>query len=301
MFPPKLGDCDPPAPADGQCPRDGAVAASAFTLPALGFALAPVFESAHASWQGVGKPGDFSNDDYRYGVITIAQGVGERVTPPSSSAGATPRSTRSPATAGTSSSRSAPVARTWDARSAGLRPPRPSSAPATAASTTSAACASADRHAAARPLLHARARGSGRDRPALQRQRRAPALLPARPWRVAGRHRPVPVSGATDDRKTAAVGVPPGQCPNVKAFSRSAAWASLYVESVRVERAWIALEGSAAPVEVVARECGFGTVETMRRAFQRRTATISSRPSRRARAIRCIPSMTRPSGPRTMG
>jgi len=43
-----------------------------------------------------------------------------------------------------------------------------------------------------------------------------------------------------------------------------------YVESVRVERARIALEGSAAPVEVVARECGFGTVETMRRAFHRR-------------------------------
>jgi transcriptional regulator GlxA family with amidase domain len=43
-----------------------------------------------------------------------------------------------------------------------------------------------------------------------------------------------------------------------------------YVESVRVEQARIALESSHAPVETVASECGFGTVETMRRAFHRR-------------------------------
>ena len=43
-----------------------------------------------------------------------------------------------------------------------------------------------------------------------------------------------------------------------------------YVESVRVERARIALEGSDAQVESIARHCGFGTVETMRRAFHRR-------------------------------
>ncbi|MFL5896360.1 MAG: GlxA family transcriptional regulator [Thermoleophilaceae bacterium] len=43
-----------------------------------------------------------------------------------------------------------------------------------------------------------------------------------------------------------------------------------YVESVRVEQARIALESSGAPVEVVAHRCGFGTVETMRRAFHRR-------------------------------
>ena len=43
-----------------------------------------------------------------------------------------------------------------------------------------------------------------------------------------------------------------------------------YVESVRVERARIALEGSDAQVEQIARHCGFGTVETMRRAFHRR-------------------------------
>jgi transcriptional regulator GlxA family with amidase domain len=43
-----------------------------------------------------------------------------------------------------------------------------------------------------------------------------------------------------------------------------------YVEAVRVDRARMLLETSDAPVETVARECGFGTVETMRRAFARR-------------------------------
>ena len=43
-----------------------------------------------------------------------------------------------------------------------------------------------------------------------------------------------------------------------------------YVESVRVDRARTALEATSAPVETVAHQCGFGTVETMRRAFQRR-------------------------------
>ena len=43
-----------------------------------------------------------------------------------------------------------------------------------------------------------------------------------------------------------------------------------YVESVRVERARLALEGGDHPVDEIARSCGFGTVETMRRAFRRR-------------------------------
>jgi transcriptional regulator GlxA family with amidase domain len=43
-----------------------------------------------------------------------------------------------------------------------------------------------------------------------------------------------------------------------------------YVESARVERARIALETGDLPVETVARQAGFGTVETMRRAFRRR-------------------------------
>jgi transcriptional regulator GlxA family with amidase domain len=43
-----------------------------------------------------------------------------------------------------------------------------------------------------------------------------------------------------------------------------------YVESLRVERARMELEGAEDPVEVVAARCGFGTVETLRRAFHRR-------------------------------
>lgn len=43
-----------------------------------------------------------------------------------------------------------------------------------------------------------------------------------------------------------------------------------YVEAARVERARMALETGDQPVEVVARQAGFGTVETMRRAFRRR-------------------------------
>jgi transcriptional regulator GlxA family with amidase domain len=43
-----------------------------------------------------------------------------------------------------------------------------------------------------------------------------------------------------------------------------------YVETARVEAARMTLESSDTPVEVVARRNGFGTVETMRRAFHRR-------------------------------
>ncbi|MEA2418909.1 MAG: hypothetical protein QOE60_1115 [Thermoleophilaceae bacterium] len=43
-----------------------------------------------------------------------------------------------------------------------------------------------------------------------------------------------------------------------------------YVEMARVESARIALETGALPVEAIARPAGFGTVETMRRAFRRR-------------------------------
>ncbi len=43
-----------------------------------------------------------------------------------------------------------------------------------------------------------------------------------------------------------------------------------YVEGLRVERARLALESTEVPVEEIARSCGFGTPETMRRAFGRR-------------------------------
>src|SRR6266542_426858 len=42
----------------------GAVAASAFLLPALGFALGPVFEKQKQRWQAVGAPDDFPATTY---------------------------------------------------------------------------------------------------------------------------------------------------------------------------------------------------------------------------------------------
>ena len=49
-----------------------------------------------------------------------------------------------------------------------------------------------------------------------------------------------------------------------------------YVELTRVERARMELESGGQPVEVVARRAGFGTVETMRRAFRRRVGVSPS-------------------------
>ena len=55
----------------------GAMAAAAFTLPALGFALGPVFSRLPWSWQAIGKPDDFVETTYVIKVITIVQGIGE--------------------------------------------------------------------------------------------------------------------------------------------------------------------------------------------------------------------------------
>jgi transcriptional regulator GlxA family with amidase domain len=45
---------------------------------------------------------------------------------------------------------------------------------------------------------------------------------------------------------------------------------AVYVEALRVERARLALESGLESIDAVARRCGFGTVETLRRAFARR-------------------------------
>jgi Rieske Fe-S protein len=55
----------------------GAITAAAFTLPALGFALGPLFSREPFSWQPVGMPSDFTEDTYAIKVITIVQGIGE--------------------------------------------------------------------------------------------------------------------------------------------------------------------------------------------------------------------------------
>jgi Rieske Fe-S protein len=55
----------------------GGIAAAAFTLPALGFALAPIFKRLPFQWQIVGTPADFTEQTYATKVITIVQGIGE--------------------------------------------------------------------------------------------------------------------------------------------------------------------------------------------------------------------------------
>jgi transcriptional regulator GlxA family with amidase domain len=66
-----------------------------------------------------------------------------------------------------------------------------------------------------------------------------------------------------------------------------------YVEALRVERARQWLEQGAEPVEQVARRCGFGTPETMRRAFDRRVgmapASYRARFRRAANGDRAAP------------
>jgi len=55
----------------------GMAATAAFALPALGFALGPVFERTKMPWQPVGTLKDFNETTYVTRVITIVQGIGE--------------------------------------------------------------------------------------------------------------------------------------------------------------------------------------------------------------------------------
>jgi Rieske Fe-S protein len=55
----------------------GAIAAGAFALPAIGFAVGPIFEKHEQQWQDVGAAADFPNDAYVPVTITIVEGIGE--------------------------------------------------------------------------------------------------------------------------------------------------------------------------------------------------------------------------------
>jgi len=56
----------------------GAIAVSAFTLPALGFAAgSAIFERAPARWEAIGQPQDFPDFTYVPRVITTVSGIGE--------------------------------------------------------------------------------------------------------------------------------------------------------------------------------------------------------------------------------
>jgi menaquinol-cytochrome c reductase iron-sulfur subunit len=63
---------------EGSAMAVGGVASAAFALPALGFALGPVFEdSSPENWQPVGPEGEFNPDTYVPRVINVAADVGE--------------------------------------------------------------------------------------------------------------------------------------------------------------------------------------------------------------------------------
>ena len=55
----------------------GGVAVLAVALPAVGFAVASLFEEQSEPWQAVGPLSDFSPDTYRPVVITAVEGIGE--------------------------------------------------------------------------------------------------------------------------------------------------------------------------------------------------------------------------------
>ena len=55
----------------------GGVAGAAVVLPAVGFALAPVFEAEDEIWQSVGRLDEFGPDVYVPRVITVVEGIGE--------------------------------------------------------------------------------------------------------------------------------------------------------------------------------------------------------------------------------
>jgi transcriptional regulator GlxA family with amidase domain len=58
-----------------------------------------------------------------------------------------------------------------------------------------------------------------------------------------------------------------------------------YVEELHVERARQLLEESSDPIELVSAHCGFGTPETMRRAFSRRVGVAPAAYRGRFRAV----------------
>lgn len=55
----------------------GAIAAASFALPALGFAVGPIFKEAEHHWSVAGPIDMFTNDNYVPVVITVTPGVGE--------------------------------------------------------------------------------------------------------------------------------------------------------------------------------------------------------------------------------
>lgn len=55
----------------------GAIAAASFALPALGFAIGPIFKEAPHTWESVGPTDMFPDNNYVPIVITLTPGIGE--------------------------------------------------------------------------------------------------------------------------------------------------------------------------------------------------------------------------------
>jgi hypothetical protein len=55
----------------------GGIAGAAVVLPAIGFALAPVFERGRERWEAVGTIEDFGAETYKQVVFTETLGIGE--------------------------------------------------------------------------------------------------------------------------------------------------------------------------------------------------------------------------------
>jgi menaquinol-cytochrome c reductase iron-sulfur subunit len=55
----------------------GGVAGAAVALPAIGFAIAPIFHRGKERWEAVGQVDDFGADTYKQVVFTLVPGIGE--------------------------------------------------------------------------------------------------------------------------------------------------------------------------------------------------------------------------------
>jgi menaquinol-cytochrome c reductase iron-sulfur subunit len=55
----------------------GAISAAAFALPALGFAIGPIFKSTPHRWEVVGTTAMFPDNNYIPVVVTLTPGIGE--------------------------------------------------------------------------------------------------------------------------------------------------------------------------------------------------------------------------------
>lgn len=55
----------------------GGIAGAAIVLPAVGFAVAPIFHRGKERWEAVGPARDFGGDTYRRVVFTETEGIGD--------------------------------------------------------------------------------------------------------------------------------------------------------------------------------------------------------------------------------